>query len=65
MIENVKSNSGFEMVELARDMFTERGVPGLTKDRILVGANCSSDSATGFGIQPIGVQENVETYIAT
>ena len=65
IIKNVKAYSGFEVVELEWDIFTERWVPGLTKDKILVGVNWSGENVTGYDIQPIEVQKNVEANIAT
>ena len=65
IIKNVQAYSGFEVVELTWDIFTERWVPGLTNDGILVGVNWSGEKATGYDIEPKEVKENVEAYLAT
>lgn len=60
-IQNVPAYSGFTPVAIEWSTFCERWVPGLTTDGLLVGINWSGKLASGFDIQPLDLQRNVET----
>jgi hypothetical protein len=65
IIRNVEAYSEFEPYELSWKEFSEKWVPGLTKDGILVGVNWSGSKATGFDIEPETVKSNVESKFVT
>ncbi|MDH5178051.1 MAG: DUF2750 domain-containing protein [Gammaproteobacteria bacterium] len=64
IIQNVDAYSNFEPVKIQWDAFSERWVPGLKSDGILVGVNWSGNRATGYDLDPEEVKKNVECQIA-
>jgi hypothetical protein len=65
IVATVEAYCGFEVVELAWDLFLSRWVPGLKKDRVLVGVNWSGARASGYDIQPDDVVRNVQAVQST
>jgi hypothetical protein len=59
IIATVPAYSGFSVVEIAWTEFAERWIPGLARDRILVGVNWSGARATGYDVEPEEVLANV------
>ena len=60
IIATVPAYADFEPVEIKWQDFTDKWVPGLTKDQTFVGVNWSGPSATGYDIHPIEVKTIVE-----
>ena len=60
VIERVPTYSGFEAVEIPLRDFVDRWLPGLTRDRTLVGLNWSGPSATGYDLDPETVRGRLE-----
>ena len=63
IIETVPAYAGFEPFDISWSDFTARWVPGLEKDRVLVGVNWSGYRATGYDIAASKVKEYIESYI--
>ena len=61
IIDSVEAYRNFEPVELSWDVFSKKWVPGLTKDKILIGVNLSGSKATGYDIEPEKVKMYVES----
>jgi hypothetical protein len=59
IIATVAAYSSFSVVELAWTEFSERWIPGLAKDHILIGVNWSGARATGYDVEPEDVLANV------
>jgi len=62
IINTVPAYSGFEPVELEWSVFENRWIPGLSRDRILVGVNWSGPKAIGYDVEPEQVAKNVHHY---
>ncbi|WP_082805343.1 DUF2750 domain-containing protein [Pseudomonas sp. BMS12] len=60
IIQNLPAYGGFTPVAIEWSIFCERWVPGLTQDGLLVGVNWSGQAASGYEIQPLSVQRNIE-----
>jgi hypothetical protein len=63
ILNSVPAYQSFEIVELDWPVFVERWIPGLTKDKILVGVNWSGESARGYDIEPKEIKINVESNV--
>lgn len=63
VIRNVKAYRDFETVSIDWDTFCKRWVPGLKRDGLLVGVNWTGARATGYDLQPVEVQRNVEALM--
>lgn len=63
IIKNVSAYREFEPVCISLAEFCERWVQGLTQDSILVGINWSGARATGYDVEPIECQKNIEAYL--
>jgi len=61
IIKTAPAYSKFRPHEISWEDFTQKWVPGLTKDKLLVGVNWSGSKAVGYDLQPIDIQRNVET----
>jgi hypothetical protein len=61
VVARVPAYAGFEVIELAWDVFETRWVPGLARDRVLVGLNWAGPRATGYDVLP----EEVIAAVAT
>jgi hypothetical protein len=61
IISDVPSYSGFKIVEISWEDFIQKWVPGLSKDKVLIGLNWSGRNATGYDIEPEKVKEYVES----
>ena len=59
IVATVPAYSAFSVVEIAWTEFVERWIPGLARDRILVGVNWSGARATGYDVEPEDVLANV------
>jgi hypothetical protein len=59
IVATVPDYSSFTVVEIAWTDFSERWVPDLTKDGLLVGVNWSGARATGYDVEPRDVLANV------
>ena len=64
IIASVPAYSSFSVVEIRWTEFCERWIPGLAKDRILVGLNWSGAHATGYDVEPEDVLLNVRGHAA-
>jgi hypothetical protein len=60
IIEKVAAYKDFEPIAIKWEDFCARWVPGLTKDRLLVGVNWSGNMVSGFDILPKELKLNVE-----
>ncbi|MBU0913477.1 MAG: DUF2750 domain-containing protein [Gammaproteobacteria bacterium] len=60
VVQNLPAYVGFTPVAIEWSIFCERWVPGLTQDGLLVGVNWSGQTASGYDIQPLNVQRNIE-----
>jgi len=60
IIENVPAYKHFQPVAISWAEFIERWVPGLTQDGMLVGINWSGKNASGYDLEPVELQKNVE-----
>ncbi|EKJ88160.1 uncharacterized protein DUF2750 [Leptospira meyeri] len=63
IIENVSEYSGFEAFEISLEDFMEKWIPGLKKDKLLIGINWSGEKATGYDIKPNELQVNLRKLI--
>jgi hypothetical protein len=59
VVATVAAYSSFSIVEIAWTEFSERWIPGLARDGILVGVNWSGARATGYDVEPAEVLANV------
>lgn len=60
IIQTVPAYKGFMPHELSWEEFVLKWVPGMTKDKLLVGLNWSGEKATGYDVSPNEVKENIE-----
>jgi hypothetical protein len=60
VVATVTAYAGLEVVELPWQVFESRWVPGLKRDKVLVGVNWSGPRATGYDVSPDDVVRNVE-----
>lgn len=60
VIRNVPAYKNFTPVSIEWTVFCHRWVPGLTNEGLLAGVNWSGTSASGFDLEPMDVQRNVE-----
>lgn len=65
IIRTVPAYAKFEPYELGWQEFSDRWMPALMKDGILVGVKWSGKNATGYDIAPEEVKQNVEQFIST
>jgi hypothetical protein len=63
VVNGVPAYKGFSPYPIEWAVFRERWVPGLTKDGLLVGINWSGSRASGFDVEPIEMQRNVEALL--
>ncbi len=56
VVATVPAYAGFEVVAIALDVVRSRWLPGLVRDGLLVGLNCSGDRATGYDVEPANVE---------
>ncbi len=63
IIEAMASYEGFRPVAIPWPVFCERWVPGLATDGLLAGVNWSGLAATGYDVEPIDIQRNVEAIL--
>jgi hypothetical protein len=63
IIESLPAYTSFTPVPIEWPVFCERWLPGLLKDGLLAGINWSGASATGYDIEPLALQRNVEALI--
>ncbi len=59
VIDNVPAFDGFEPTPVPLEEWRSRWLPGLAKDRLLVGLNWSGGQATGFDLAPEAVERNL------
>lgn len=64
IIKHVPAYHGFEVVELAWEIFRDRWLVGLDKDGLNVGVNWSGDKAVGYDVAPADVRRNIEHLIS-
>ncbi|MGC2775326.1 MAG: DUF2750 domain-containing protein [Bradyrhizobium sp.] len=62
-IATVPAFSQFETVEIALAAFLDRWLPGLEKDRILVGLNWTGERATGYDVDTEAVRAELNVHI--
>jgi hypothetical protein len=60
IIKTVPAYNGFEPYEISWDEFSQKWVPGLSKDGQLVGVNWSGPRAIGYDLEPGKVKQSVE-----
>ena len=60
IIDSLPDYKGFAPVPIPWAEFVSRWVPGLEKEKLLVGVNWSGERATGYDITPSELMENVE-----
>ncbi len=63
IISNVPAYSGFAPYELSWSDFDRAWIPGLVKDKYLVGVNWSGLRAVGYDVEPLLVREMVNRQI--
>ncbi len=56
VVSGVPAYAGFKVVAVPLDVFRQRWLPGLARDGLLVGLNWSGDQATGYDVDPGGVE---------
>ena len=61
VIARVPAYASFEPVEIPLDEFRRAWLPGLERDRTLVGLNCSGDRATGYDYEPRDVTARLDS----
>ncbi|MEU6133415.1 DUF2750 domain-containing protein [Nocardioides sp. NPDC047086] len=59
IIKNVAAYQGMHVVEVARDDWLNKWLPGLESDGMLVGINWSGQAATGYDLSPSDAVRNV------
>lgn len=59
VIANVPSYAAMKVVEISGDAWTEKWLPGLEKDGILVGLNWSGQYATGYDLSIADLTRNL------
>lgn len=59
IIATVPAYSSFSIVGIGWTEFSERWIPGLAKDGILVGVNWNGARATGYDVEPMDLLANV------
>ena len=60
IINNIPAYKGFAPVPIPWAEFASRWLPGLEKDKLLVGVNWSGERATGYDIEPRELKTNFE-----
>ena len=63
IIATVPAYAGFEPHEISWDYFVDKWVPGMSKDKLLVGINWSGSRAVGYDVEPESVKKAVEFYL--
>jgi len=63
IIQTVPAYSGFETHEISWETFKDKWIPGLTRDKLLMGLNWSGKAAMGYDIEPSSVLESIEFHI--
>lgn len=63
IIAKVPAYRGFQPYEITLDMFIEKWLPGLRKDRLLVGVNWTGPNATGYNEAPDKVLKTIKMII--
>lgn len=63
LIEKSEAYSKFEVFEINLDEFINKWIPGLIKDKLLIGINWSGKKATGYDIDPKSLKDNFEILI--
>lgn len=63
IIKGIPAYNGFIPHKLNWSEFVSKWLPGMIKDRMLVGLNWSGEKATGYDCEPLEVQKNIETFM--
>jgi hypothetical protein len=63
IIQTVPDYAGFSPHEISWSDFVNKWVPGLAKDRIVVGVNWSGLRAVGYDVEPERVKISVEAQL--
>lgn len=63
IVTAVPTYADFEVIEIPWHVFEDRWVPGLERDKILVGVNWSGPAATGYDLPASDVLRNVNAVL--